>query len=97
MILPETVTNYPDLFNIMEAKIIRGGRAVNLILSEDEFYDLQRILDNIAGVGAGTVSVSDTCFSDIVKVTAFIYRDDVERMRTECAHLVDENGMLMRR
>lgn len=81
----------------MEANIIHGGRAVNLILSDDEFYDLQRILDNIAGVGPGTVSVSDTFPSDFVKVTAIYYRDDVERMRTECAHLVDENGMLMRR
>lgn len=94
MILPETVTNYPDLFSIMEAFISNTKTTVLLSLSRNEFYDLQRILESLAGSGPGYSSFTPTDCPNVVQVSTYIFKSHVERLLSDLNSIVESDGCL---
>lgn len=78
----------------MEAFLSNTKNTVLLSLSRNEYYDLQRILESLAGAVPGITSFTPTSTPNIVQVSTYIYTSHVEHLLTDLNSIAKSDGCL---
>ena len=64
----------------MKASINKDGR-VTLNLTRDEFYDLDRLINNLTPDGRGFMHEEEVYYKKLKIVTTIVFKDDVEHFK----------------